>query len=163
RNVDANRGEWNRSFVIPRTARASENSGLAALARRHDHLDVFWIAPDGAVMTQWWNAAAGFGWDRHDSFHISGEHPARHDSKLSAIARQEDHIDVFWIAADGSVWTAWWDAAFDQGRWQQPFWIAPPGSARTDSGLTAVAKTREHIDVFWIAPDGAIWTHWWNG
>jgi hypothetical protein len=46
-----------------------------------------------------------------------------------AVARTPNHLDVFWIGRDGSVWSTWWDAAANNGRWNQPFPIAPAGNA----------------------------------
>ncbi|MGI8524142.1 MAG: hypothetical protein ACR2K3_12665, partial [Nocardioides sp.] len=43
------------------------------------------------------------------------------------------------------------------------FDVAPAGSAAPDGGLAAVARTPFHLDVFWVATDGAIGSNWWDG
>ena len=35
------------------------------------------------------------------------------DSPLAVVARNPDHIDLFWIAPDNNIHTAWWDAGFE--------------------------------------------------
>lgn len=44
-----------------------------------------------------------------------------------------------------------------------PFPVAPAGSAGPGSGLTVVARIQAHLDVFWIGPDNAVMTQWWDG
>jgi len=36
----------------------------------------------------------------------------------------------------------------------QPFAVTPPGAARVGSPLSVVARVPEHIDLFWVGPDG---------
>jgi hypothetical protein len=48
---------------------------------------------------------------------------------VTALARTPSHMDVFWVAPDGSVRTNWWDAVVNNGLWNTPFEIAPAGSA----------------------------------
>ena len=45
-------------LVDPRIAVSSG----CAVARTPDHLDVFWVGPDGAIATQWWDGAPGANW-----------------------------------------------------------------------------------------------------
>jgi hypothetical protein len=79
---------------------------------------------------------------------------------LEAIARTPGHMDVFWVGPDGSVGTNWWDAGVNNGLWNTPFEIAPAGSAQ--GVTTVVARTPEHMDVFWVQPDGSVGTNWWD-
>lgn len=82
---------------------------------------------------------------------------------VAAVAHHTDHLDVFWAADDGAIWTTWWNALLNVGRWNTPFRItdinvAPPGAA-----VAAVARRPEHLDVFWVDNGGAIQTNWWDG
>jgi hypothetical protein len=79
---------------------------------------------------------------------------------LKAVTRTPEHMDVFWIGPDGSVSTNWWDANVNNGLWNTPFQIAPAGSASGE--VTVEARTPEHMDVFWIGPDGSVSTNWWD-
>ncbi|MEV4227855.1 hypothetical protein AB0J81_12280 [Streptomyces bobili] len=47
------------------------------------------------------------------------------------------------------------------GTWHAPFAIAPAGSAKPGA-LTAVSRFPEHLDVFWVGPDGGIGTTYWT-
>jgi len=78
-----------------------------------------------------------------------------------AVSRMPNHLDVFWIGPDGGVGTAWWDQNVNDGRWNPPFPIAPPGAA-VAGAITCVARTQNHLDVFWIGPDGGVGTAWWD-
>jgi hypothetical protein len=45
--------------------------------------------------------------------------------------------------------------------WHQPFLIANPRAGRRGA-IASVARLREHLDVFWIGPDGGIGSAWWE-
>ena len=168
RSLTANGSEWNIPFALPGVAptdRPSLASKLAAVCRIPEQLDVFWIGPDGAVRTHYLNENFPQGtWDAHTCFQITPAGAARPDSALAVIGRIPEQLDAFWIGSDGGVYTHWWSGKARDGNWgEHSHWpIAPPGSARADSPITAVAKSAGHIDVFWIAPDGAVRTQWWD-
>jgi hypothetical protein len=83
-------------------------------------------------------------------------------SSVNTVSRTPDHLDVFWVGPDGGIGTNWWDANINNGQWNQPFPIAPPRAAALGSGITVVARTPNHLDVFWVGPDGGIGTNWWD-
>lgn len=150
--------------AVTRSGAVQACSGLAVVARIPVHLDVFWIGPDGAIWTTWWDeVASNGGWDQHLPVPITPPGAARLGSPIAAVARIPEHIDVFWIAPDGSIVTHWWDAT-PHLSWgdHPPFAITAPGSASTASGLAAVARTQLHLDVFWVGPTGAVESHWWD-
>ncbi|HEY3411005.1 MAG TPA: hypothetical protein VGK53_22800, partial [Propionicimonas sp.] len=150
-------------FPITPPGAAGPGSGLTAVARTSDHLDVFWVGPDGGVGSTWWDSAAGSGWGDHQPFGIAPSGAARLGSGIASVARTSQHLDVFWVGPDGGIGSTWWDAAQGSG-WgdHQPFGIAPPGSARSLSPVVAVARTSEHLDVFWVGPDGGVGSTWWD-
>ena len=45
--------------------------------------------------------------------------------------------------------------------WRAPLPIAPPGHA-APGAITAFSRHPEHIDVFWVGPDGGVGTNFWN-
>ncbi|MFL6425162.1 MAG: hypothetical protein ACJ71R_16440, partial [Nitrososphaeraceae archaeon] len=47
-----------------------------------------------------------------------------------SVDRRMSHLDVFWVAPDGSVQSNWWDQNANNGAWlfSNIFKIAPPGS-----------------------------------
>jgi hypothetical protein len=124
-------------------------------------LDVFWVGALGDISSGWWDASFDNGrWQ--GPFSIAPPTAARADSPLVAVAREPEHLDVFWIGARGDISSASWDASLDNGRWQGPFSIAPPTAARADSPLVAVARKPEHLDVFWVGALGDISSAWWD-
>jgi hypothetical protein len=154
-------GRWQLPFPIsgPRATRA--NSPMAALTRGAGGVDVFWIAPDGAVATTWFHPDIDGGkW--HTPFPITSPNVTGANSGLAAITRLDGLLDVFWIGRDGSVGTAFANPAIEGGRWQQPFNIAPAGAARADSSITAITRFEGAVDVFWIGKDSDIYTAWFN-
>ncbi|WP_344804127.1 PLL family lectin [Microlunatus ginsengisoli] len=150
-------------FAITPPGAARAGSPVVAINRSPDHLDVFWIGPDGAIASTWWDAAPNCNWGDHQPFPITPPGAAGDRSGLTAVSRAADQLDVFWVGANGAVGSTWWNAAAGQN-WgdHQPFPVSPPGAARADSALAAVGRTGTHLDVFWIGPDGAIASTWWD-
>jgi len=74
---------------------------------------------------------------------------------------QPNHLDLFLIRDDGTVWTTWWEA----GRgWQPWFFISGSFTAMPGTAVTAVWANYQpyHLDLFAIASDGTVWSTWWN-
>jgi hypothetical protein len=134
-----------------------------AVARAPYHLDVYWVGPDGTIGTQWWDSAPGSSWENHLPFPITPPGAAQAGSAVVALARTPNHLDVYWVGPDGTIGTQWWDSA-PGSSWEThlPFPITPPGAAQAGSRLAAVARTPNHLDVYWVGPDGTIGTQWWD-
>src|SRR6202044_2821748 len=79
---------------------------------------------------------------------------------VTAVARTPDHLDVFWVGPDGSVGSTWGGAHANNGAWNAAFEIAPAKAAQ--GAVTAVARTPDHLDVFWVGPDGSVGSTWWD-
>ncbi|MFD8148329.1 CAP domain-containing protein, partial [Streptomyces sp. NPDC059708] len=137
--------------------------GTSAVSQRDGHLDVFWVGPNGAVRSQWWDAGSGGAWAAHPSFDIAAPGSAVPSSAVAAVSQRNNHLDVFWIGPDGSVRSQWWDAG-SGGAWaaHPSFSITPPGAAALGSGVAAVAQRNNHLDVFWVGPDGSVRSQWWD-
>jgi hypothetical protein len=155
---NANNGRWNTPFPIaPRSAAVA--GGIACVARLQNHLDVFWVGPDGGIGTAWWDQNANNGqWN--PPFPIAQPGTAVVGA-VDCVARAPNHLDVFWIRPDGGVGTNWWDQNANGGKWNAPFAITPPGAA-VAGAVSCVSRTPNHLDVFWIGPDGAVGTTWWD-
>ena len=151
-------------FAITPPSAAQAGSAVAAVSRTPYHLDVFWVGPDGAIGTQWWDGAPGLGWADHPPFPITPPGAAQTGSRLAVVARTPNNLDVFWVGLDGAIGTQWWAGAPGLG-WADhpPFAITPPSAAQAGSAVAAVSRTPYHLDVFWVGPDGAIGTQWWDG
>lgn len=155
-NANLNQGYWNTPFQVAGPNAAAPGSRIAAVARMRDHLDVFWIAPNGAISSNWWNAGLNSGrWNA--PLQVAGAGAASLTAGISALSRSAHSLEVYWVAPNGSILETWFD-----GKWNALVTVAPAGSARTDSEVTARARRPDHADVFWTGPDGSLRSNWWN-
>jgi hypothetical protein len=123
------------------------------VARTSQHLDLFWIAPDGSVLRS--SFCSEGPWSAPIA--VAGPGSA-HVGAIAAVARESGHLDVFWVAPDGSVRSVWWHEGIE---WSGSHAIAPAGSA--DPGaIAAVARQTDRVDVFWISADGSVRTIAWH-
>ncbi len=158
-NAGTNDGKWNTPFAVT-SPQSAQPGAVSVVARTPDHLDVFWIGADGAVGTNWWNAHVNNAqWNV--PYAVTAPNMARKGA-ITAVARTHVQLDIFWIGHDGAVWSAWWHARMNNGRWSEPFIIAPAGSAHPASFIAAIARQSNHLDVFWEGDDGAIGSTWWH-
>ena len=150
-------GGWSPEFPVTDPGKVAAGADVVSLSRAKDHIDLFWVAPDGAVGTTYWDANVNKGtWN--PSFTISGPRAAAACSKFSAVSRAPGLIDVFWASPNGAVMTNW-----SNGSWHTPFAISPPGHARACSPVSAVSRAQGNLDVFWIGPDGGVGSNYWDG
>ena len=156
-HTTTNGGEWTHAFKIPiadPTGKVAKYSGLAAVAKVPDHLDLFWIDKDGRVWTHWCNKEVlGGDWTEHNAYPITPAGDASPKSNIIAIAPHPGHVDVFWTDAAGTVRTIFWE---DKRLWAGLGTISNPGEAAENCSLSANARTPVHTDVFWVSPTGAI-------
>ncbi|MFD8148330.1 hypothetical protein [Streptomyces sp. NPDC059708] len=102
------------------------------MAQRNNHLDVFWVGPDGSVRSHWWDGGGASGaWAAHPSFSITSPSAAATSSAVAAVVQRNNHLDVFWVGSNGAVRSQWWDGGGASGAWAAhgSFDIAPPGSS----------------------------------
>ncbi|MET0966740.1 MAG: papain-like cysteine protease family protein [Nakamurella sp.] len=94
---------WQIPFPIAPSGHAVAGDACA-VSRFREHLDVFWVGPDGGIGTTWWNAASGWA----QPFPIAPPGHAMYGA-VSVVSRFREHLDVFWIGPDRGVGTNWWD------------------------------------------------------
>ncbi len=159
-DANANSGAWTHPRTISRSPAGppSKASGLAAVARSPEQTDVFWIGEDGSVWNAWATAEAGGAWQEHPAVLVSTAGTASPKSNLTAIARDRQRLEVFWVNHDGRVCSGSWQEAQHHG-WTTEY-ISRPGAAMEDSAITANSRRPEHLDVFWIDRHGRIQNAW---
>ena len=165
-NANQNGGRWNAPFPISSANVVPPGGHVAVVARRANHLDVFWADNGGAIGTQWWNGdAADGGWHAHQAFRITGTNVVPPGAPVAVVSRQPDHLDVFWADNGGAIGTHWWNGQATDGGWDRhpAFRITDPNVVPPGGGVAAVARRSDHLDVFWADNGGAVGTHWWNG
>ena len=84
--------------------------------------------------------------------------------------RQPQHLDLFIVGADGTVYSAWWEfpgvfaVAQNESGWQP--WFCIPGALKVAVGATVTAvwapRQPQHLDLFVTGTDGAVWSAWWE-
>lgn len=80
------------------------------------------------------------------------------NTDIAAVSRDASHMEVWWVAPDGSVSGSTW---LDGAGWQPPYSVVPAGSASPEAGLAAVSRDVSHMAVWWITPAGAVYTSEW--
>jgi hypothetical protein len=162
--------------IYRRAGRGQELVGLGdavvgsavCVARNAGIVEAFWVAGDGSVRNstcrphQRFNAWSGerqlFG--AGTALNAIPRMPA-----IASCARTPNHLDLFWIAPDGSIWCSSSnlqrigvdkDGQPTLGGWAEPAQVpnCGPGTARSD--LTACSRTPTHVDLFFAAPDGSL-------
>jgi hypothetical protein len=146
---------WNRIGPLG-TLSARARAPISVIARSPQHLDVFAVASDGRMMSDWWDAASGWaGW-----FHVSGgiASSGGTGSPITSIARYPTHLDLFAVGTDSRVYSTWWDASSGWAGWFRLGNL----TCRPDSTVTAVSRYPDHLDLFTTASDGKIMSAWWD-
>jgi len=131
---------------------AAGTTRIAAVSRIPNSMEVFWIAPNGAVMDTYWYD--GSPWRQ---FELAPAGSASVDGGIVALSRVSNSMEVFWIAPNGSVQDAYW---YEGGNWNR-FELAGAGSASINGGITGVSRIPNSMEVFWVAPNGAVRDAYW--
>jgi hypothetical protein len=166
---------WNQSYPIPgaEPGFANPGTGIALVSRVSNFIDLFVVRADGSIWNagNWIDGAPGpgpFGWSK--GYPIPGAIAgfAEPGTRLAAISRGADVVDLFVVRRDGSVWNAgnWVNGAPGPGPfgWNEGYPIpgAGPGFARSGSSIAVVQRDANHIDLFVVRPDGTLWNAgWW--
>ena len=137
--------------------RAAPGAPVTAVSRSADKLDVFVTGTDGHAYTAAWEPASSDGW--HGWWRI-GDIALPQGARISAVSRSADHLDVFATDAEGVVRTAAWEPSFTDG-WHG-WWELRGGRAAPGATVTAVSRSRDHLDAFVVGNDGGIYTAAWQ-
>jgi len=148
---------WRPWFPIAPSWSFSQATPVTALARSTKNVDLFKVANTGVVCTAWWLDDGG-GW--REWYEIRPEWQFPVDAPLAAVSRIPKHLDLFLTASDGSIWSNWWND--DTRVWSSWFQIDAQRRFRKDQPVAAVSRTPEHLDLFAIGVDGAVWSSWWT-
>lgn len=152
----ANVSPWHPWFTIGTDVHFRQDRPVAAVARMAEQIDLFRIGFDGAAYSTWWQP--GGGW--RPWFILHGETRFPQDGYITALARRPDHMDVFAVGPHNNVWSCWWHA--DAQGWRPWFPLFSQWNFRADQPVAAVARRPEHLDLFVMGYDGAVWSAWWD-
>lgn len=103
RLADANFGDH---FTIP------PGAPVTALSRFQNHIDLFVSGRDGGVYSTFWDANGGWlnHWFRLADTNFGDHFTVPPGSRISALSRFENHIDLFVMGRDGGIYSTFRDA-----------------------------------------------------
>jgi hypothetical protein len=135
---------------------------IAAISRSEGRLDIFATGLDGRV----WSAAYGPGtdgkWDWVGWFPVLNEVFVP-GTRVDAISRKTDQIDLFAVNLGGEVRTAAWSPSANSGKWGGWWRITEDnGTFALGTPISSVSRGADHLDIFAIGLDGRVWTAAWG-
>ena len=149
-------GYWQPSFNLSAPGLAPPGAPLTAVWQPiNEQLEVFSIGTNGAL-TDTWKAHNG-PW--FPPTYVTPPNYAAPGANLTAVFQPlNNQLEVFAIDATGAVQVAW---KAQNGSWQGPVALTPPGSAPPGAPISAVWQPlNEQLEVFWIDPTGTVLGIW---
>ncbi len=144
---------WRTIKVDAGTATDFGDTRLAALSRADNHREAFYLTPQGAVKSA--SSSDGQVWQTAT---LTTDNAASLQTGIGAVSRAGNHMEIFWVDPYGAVKHAW----FYDG--QDPVWqvgeIVGPASAATGTGIGAVSRAENHMEIFWVNSYGAVKHAW---
>lgn len=145
--------EFRDPIAIP--GRATPSSGLAAVSRQRDHMEIWWVGLNGTIQGSYWLENGPY-WQPYQ-VDCTTEGSAAWASGIAALSRMPDAMSVFWIKPGGEVEGAYWRPSGDPKWKAYSNMVAPAAhSAETAHCIAAIARSDKTIDVVWITPEGAV-------
>jgi len=150
------RNFWEPSFHLSGPGLAPPGAPLTAIwYPLNEQLEVFTIGMNGAL-TVTWKAHNGLWFAPTE---ITPPDFAPPGAQVTAVFQPlNNQLEVFAIDASGAVKLAWKE---QNGRWQGPVALSPPGSAPPGAPITSVWQPlNEQLEVFWVDTAGALRGVW---
>src|SRR5215831_8989271 len=134
------------TFTLPGAGpgSASPSSGIAAVSRIPNSMELWWIEL-GAVHDAYWYDPP----QQWTTYTLPGTGTASPSSGIAAVSRIPNSMELWWIGPDGAVHDAYW---YD-GMTQFDTYTLPgagPGSASPSSGIAAVSRIPNSMELWWI-------------
>ncbi|HEX3965847.1 MAG TPA: tectonin domain-containing protein [Trebonia sp.] len=136
---------------------------VAAVWRTPLHLDLFTTAYDGTVYTTSQEAEGPYRtWVPVSSGKLASGADITALWRPTADGRPPDvkgHLDLFGLAADGTVLTAWWELGRGWTTWLP---VAQGPTAGRNGRVEGRWRDPAHLDLFVTGTDGTVLTAWWE-
>jgi hypothetical protein len=133
---------------------------ITAISRKSAVVDLFVIGQNGKVYNSYWYSDdwSGFNndwrlldWGQGVTFSAQ--------TKIVAVAKTPDNLDIFAMGKDNKIYTAWWSDGHDWSGWRKlGDQVFPPNI--TPPLLAAISRTEDQIDVF-VENGGVVYRSWW--
>jgi hypothetical protein len=144
---------------------------VAAVARTPDIVDLFLVKSDGSVWNAgWWaegtQGPGPFGWN--PGYQIPGAGPgfAKPGSRVTAVVRDPNHVDLYVVHSDGTLWNAGWWASDVNGPgefgWNPGYHIGLDSKVDPNATVTGLARHPNHVDLFVAGKNGQVFSPWWD-
>jgi hypothetical protein len=79
-------------------------------------------------------------------------------SPVTAIARYDNHLDLFTLGTDNRVYSTWWH---ENQNWAG--WFNVSGGIGMPGGqVAAISRFTEHVDIFTVGTDSRAYSTWWD-
>jgi hypothetical protein len=139
---------------------------IASVARDPQTVHVFFIGKDGGVWSSYWTPSSG--WVTQEIYGPSsriqrGGAVAAPGAGISATARTSGNLDVFFIGADGGLWSSSWSA--NGGGWGTTEIPGTAGTGMPGTSVSAVSRQPGALDVIFQGPGESTlrWVDWSQG
>ena len=134
---------------------AAPGTNVHAVSRSSDRLDIFAVRSDFAICTCGWSPDTGWSsW-----IQINGG-VAAPGTSVYGVSRSLDHLDIFAVGTDHGIYTAAWEPDFADG-WHG-WWQINGGVAAPGTSVFPVSRSLDHLDIFAVGTDHAIYTAAWE-
>lgn len=145
------------AYFMPTDRRASKSSGLAAVSRSENTMEVWWIGPNGSVEGAYWYDD-GSSWHQYGA-PVAPDNSAKQGHCITAVSRTDKSMDLVWITPQGGIRWAYWK---EGSKWAlHPDLVVADGKASTVAGIAAISRTADSFEIYWITPErkvqGAFW------
>ena len=136
---------------------AAPGTSVYGVSRSTDHLDLFAVGTDHGIYTAAWQPDFADGW--HGWWQVLGG-VAAPGTSVFGVSRSADHLDIFAVGTDHGIYTAAWQPDFADG-WHG-WWQVLGGVAAPGTSVFAVSRSTDHLDIFAVGTDHAIYTAAWQ-
>jgi hypothetical protein len=150
-------GQWRGWWPIT-TGAAAAGSPVTAVARDPNKLDAFVVGKDGGIYAAAWDANDDGGWRGWTRI---ADAKAKARTPITVVSRDPNKLDVFLVASDGKVLTAAWDQHVENGQWRG-WWHIIEGLAPPGSGIAAVARDPNKLDIVSLGQNGHAYAAAWD-
>ena len=142
-------------------------AAMTAIKRSSTHEDLFAVGTNGAVYHAYWDQSSGWHTFAPISPTTLGNSSFVPGSRVSAVARDSSHVDLFLVDFTGAVrWGSWVSPSSETTySWGLPSSGVGQGGRSTASPgtfVSAAARTATHIDTFFTDLLGNIFANTWD-
>jgi len=150
---------------LPSAGTAPAGAPIAVVSRAAANVDLYYVNTNGGISSNAWNPG---GWG---AFTLPGTGAngvqATPGAQIAAVGGSPGALDVFYAGTDRNLYWSHWSgqcgSSFTQCGWQNPVQVVSDGSVPVGAAVSAVARTPDRLDIFYIGADYVPHTAWCRG